>query len=94
MEVFKDNDIVTVVTAVGEIIGRFKEEKGQHHFTLKDPRTIMVSEQGANFAPGICLSGKRQPTEVTMQWSNVIFALPTDEALASHWIKATSGIIV
>jgi hypothetical protein len=93
MELFEVNDIVTVVTGVGEIIGRV-QELDKHHITIKDPRTIIVSEQGATFAPGICLSGKREPSAVTLEWSNVVFALTTDENIANKWIQATSGIIV
>jgi len=86
----KQNDIVTVVTMAGEMIGKLKGEVGST-VTLEDPRMLIQTEQGMGFARGVCVTGENDPKQITFQ--QYVFTTPTNEDIAKGWREATSGII-
>jgi len=86
----KENDIVSVVTMAGEVIGKVKGEVGST-ITLEDPRMLIQTEQGMGFAHGVCVTGESNPKEVTFQ--QYVFVTPTKEDIVKGWREATSGII-
>jgi hypothetical protein len=89
----KLGEVITVVTVVGEIIGRL-ESFDNDEYRIGSPRTLVVSEKGAEFAPAICMSGERNPNKVTINGSHIIFMQKTEPTIEKVWIQATSGIVV
>jgi len=87
------NDIVSVMTAYGEYVGKFHEQ-GSSKVTLKDPRMIVQTEQGMGFAHGICATGKPDPLSVDIQMAQVVFITDVNESIEKEYRKATSGLIV
>jgi len=84
-------DIVTVMTATGEYVGRLIkiDETG---IVLKRPRLITFEGESMGFARGIAATGPVDPEEVTIL--SAIFMTKTDEEVAKAWQTATSGLIV
>lgn len=86
----KKGDIVTVVAATGEYIGKLDVmEAGK--VTLTDPRMLVHGQQGMGFAKGVCASGEEDPTQMT--FNTYIFMVPTNKEVESGWRQYTSGII-
>jgi|TARA_B110000967_G_scaffold190812_1_gene215868 hypothetical protein len=84
-------DIVTVMTAAGEFVGRLVkiDETG---IVLYRPRLITFEGESMGFARGIVATGKVDPEEVTILAP--IFMTPTDDEVSKAWQTATTGIIL
>lgn len=84
--------VVTVMTSIGEYIGRLnKIEDGAVH--LDNPRLIVRGEDGQiGFGRGVCMSAIENPPSVA--FTEALFVVPTNESFEKAWIEATSGIIV
>ena len=87
------NDIVSVMTAYGEYVGKFVEQ-GTSVVKLADPRMIVQTEQGMGFAHGICATGKENPTTVDIQMAQVVFITEVNEQIEKEYRRVTSGLIV
>ena len=87
------NDVVSVMTAYGEYVGKFVEQ-GTSVVKLKDPRMIVQTEQGMGFAHGICATGKADVTSVDIQMAQVVFITEVNENIEKEYRKVTSGLIV
>ena len=87
----KTNEIVTLVTHVGEIIGRLKEDTADA-IVLTDPRLFVNQAEGAGLAPGICMTGQMNPTEAIFYKGSIVSMLPTAPELEKSWTQAVSGI--
>jgi hypothetical protein len=89
------NDIVSVVSMMGEVVGRMKSEDDTS-ITLESPRLFVPAQdqQGGGFAPGISMTGEQELNEVTINKSVILAVVKTHETVASGWVSATSGIIV
>jgi len=87
------NDVVSVMTAYGEYVGKFVQQ-GTSVVTLTDPRMIVQTEQGMGFAHGICATGKENPTSVEIQMSQVVFITEVNTQIEKEYRKVTSGLIV
>ena len=87
------NDIVSVMTAYGEYIGKF-ENTDDTVVTLKDPRMIVQTVQGMGFAHGICATGKPDVLSVDIRLSQVVFITEVNESIEKEYRKVTSGLIV
>jgi len=87
----KENDVVTVVAATGEYVGRMLkfDETG---IVLQNPRLITYSEDGMGFAQGIAMTGNVDPKEVTIL--QIVFVTECNEEIVKAWHQATSGLIV
>jgi len=87
------NDVVTLVTAGGEMVGRLKEESDTG-ITLESPRAFVQTEQGVGFAPSVCLTGERTPAEITFNKAGVILMCNSSEEVSKMWLQATTGLVV
>ena len=87
----KERDIVTVMTATGEYVGRIlkMDETG---IVLENPRMITFAEQGMGFANGIAATGVANPKEMAI--FQPIFATETNPEVVKAWHQATSGLLV
>ena len=87
----KDRDVVTVVAATGEYVGRMTkiDETG---IVLENPRLITYSDEGMGFAAGIAMTGNPDPKEVTIL--SAVFVTECNQEIVKAWQSATSGIIL
>jgi len=84
-------DTVTLVTHIGEIVGRLKTED-PNSIILSNPRLFVQQTDGAGFAPGICMTGELEPDELTFNRESIVCMSKTNDAIEKGWISATSGI--
>lgn len=88
----KANDVITVVCAAGEFVGKFVEQN-ESGLVLKDPRMLVTGHDGGmGFARGICMTGEENPNSVT--FNTYIFATPCNDDIVKAFTEATSGIII
>ena len=52
-----------------------------------------MSEQGMGFAGGIAMTGNKDPKQVLINLSQIVFVTETNEAVVKAYRQATSGII-
>jgi hypothetical protein len=83
------NDVVSVVTAAGEFVGKLNGFDGDA-VVLSKPRMLVSNGEGMGFARGICMTGKENPESATFH--NVVFVTPTNEDIDKAWVQATTGI--
>lgn len=88
-----NGDVVTMVTPVGEVIGRIKEQDDQS-VTLEDPRLFVPNEGGAGLAPGICMTGATDPKEAVFFKGGAVAMVPTAKELVAAWQQQTSGLVI
>jgi hypothetical protein len=82
-------DVVSVVTAAGEFVGKLDGFDGDAVILVK-PRMLVSNGEGMGFARGICMTGKENPESATFH--NVVFVTPTNEDIDKAWVQATTGI--
>ena len=87
------SDVVTLVTAGGEMVGRLKEETDAG-VTLESPRAFVQTEKGVGFAPSVCLTGVREPEEITFGRGGVILMCKTSDEVEKMWLQSTTGLVV
>lgn len=87
------NDVMTVVTPAGEMIGRIKEEDDSK-IVLESPRAFIQTQEGMGFAPGVCMTGEQNPKELTFYKRQVILVCKSSEQIAKAWIQQTSGLVL
>ena len=83
-------DVVSVVTAAGEFVGKLDGFDGDSVILAKPRMLVMGKEGGMGFARGICMTGKENPESATFH--NVVFVTPTNEDIDKAWVQATTGI--
>ena len=90
----KLNDIVSVLTPMGEIVGRFlSDEDGRIH--IGKPRMMIQANNGkVGFARGICFSGKPEPDDAFFYPGGVLAVVPTSDEISKAHTEFTSGIIL
>jgi hypothetical protein len=86
-------EIVSTITTVGEIVGRLTEDYDDS-FVIENPRAFMMGEGGAGFAPGISVTGEKDPKSVTISKQHVVFLTKASETVEKAWIQQTSGIVI
>lgn len=93
--VIQMSEVVTVVTMMGEIIGRVKEET-ETSVTLESPRLFVPGQdaQGGGFAPGVSMTGAQDLKEATFNKSVVLTVVPCHEAVEKGWVEQTSGLVL
>jgi hypothetical protein len=89
----KKNDVVSVVTNVGEFVGKFVADTPEG-VTLGDPRMIVHNQQGMGFAKGVSMAGLEEPDEATFYNSNVVVVMAVNPAVEKAWREFTSGIVI
>jgi len=88
----KKNDIISVVTAAGEFIGKFEDEDTSR-LTINDPRMLINTPEGMGFARGVCVSGVENPNSMAFYTGGIVFVAPTNEDIQKSYRQAVSGII-
>lgn len=89
----KVNDIVSIVTSVGEFVGKYKSETDTV-FQVADPRMIVHNQGGMGFAAGVSMAGEESPNQIDFYKSNIIFIGATNEGVQKAYRQFTSGLIV
>lgn len=87
----KKSDVVTLVTHVGEIVGRYDSET-EDAIKLIDPRLFVNQQDGAGLAPGICMTGVMNPTSATFFKGSIVSIVETAPEIEKSWVQAVSGI--
>lgn len=89
------SDVVVVVSMMGEVIGRVKEETDTA-ITLESPRLFVPGQdaQGGGFAPGVSMTGAQDLDEATFNKSVVLTIIPCHEAVKKGWVEAVSGLVL
>ncbi len=86
--------VVTLVTAQGEVVGRF-EACDDHHITLSRPRLsnghpIIVGNYESDwFSAGISVTGERDPDLLSFNLAMVLAVTVTDKSFAEKWADTT-----
>ena len=92
MSKLKKGDIVTIMTGIGEYIGKYVETN-EGTVVADNPRLIVQDPEGnIGFGRGVCLSAKENPEQVT--FLDVLFLVETNDSFQKSYIEATSGIII
>lgn len=89
----KKNDVATVVTSVGEFVGKFISDTPEG-VTLEDPRMIVHNQQGMGFAKGVSMAGIEEPKQVTFYAGQVVTVMEVNPAVEKAWRQFTSGIVM
>lgn len=89
----KKNDVVTVVTSVGEFVGKFVSDSPEG-VTIDDPRMIVHSQQGMGFAKGVSMAGVEDPKQVTFGAGQIVAVMEINPAVEKAWREFTSGIVI
>lgn len=87
------HDIISVVTTVGEFVGKFVEQDDVS-VTVSDPRMIVHNQSGMGFSAGVSMAGEESPTKIEFFKTNVVFVGATNEDVQKAYRQFTSGIIV
>ena len=85
--------LVTLVTAGGEMVGRYLGEDDDS-IKVENPRAFVQTEKGVGFAPSVCLTGKREPEMVSFGKYQVILIVETNPEIEKLWLQATTGLVV
>jgi hypothetical protein len=88
---FKKDDIISVITLVGEFVGKYVSHEGET-ITVDNPRLLIQSESGAGFAKGVCMTGKLEPKQIT--FNSYVYISETADEFVKPYIQATSGLII
>lgn len=86
-------DVVTALTPVGEIIGRYKE-KDNDGIILDSPRTFVQTDQGMGFAPGICMTGEANTKEAKIYSNMIVAIVKSSDEVEKAWMQATTGLVI
>lgn len=87
------NEVVVVVTSMGEIVGRLTSENDKE-VVLTSPRLFLQQGEQAGFVPGVSAAGEENPRELTFNKSMIITITKANPAIESGWQQQTSGIIL
>jgi hypothetical protein len=89
------NEVVTVITMMGEVVGRLKEETSSG-YVLESPRLFVPAqaESSGGFAPGLSMTGEQNPNEATVNKDLVLTVVLTHDQVAKGWQEATSSIVL
>ena len=90
----KKGDVVTIVSMMGEVVGRLVEETDLT-VTLADPRLFVPAREGSagGFAPGVCMTGQQNLDEASINRTVVLFVVPSHPEIESGWREAVTGLV-
>ena len=88
-------EVVTLVTMMGEVVGRLKEET-EHGYVVDSPRLFVPAPDSSagGFAPGLSMTGKQNTDQAVINKTVTMTVVPTHHDVEAGWIEITSGIIV
>lgn len=87
------NDVVSVVSTVGEFIGKFVSENS-HKITLKDPRMVVHGASGMGFARGLSMTSGEEAEYCSFYTTNVVFMAEVHKDVVTAYREFTSGLIL
>jgi hypothetical protein len=90
---YKKGDVITVVTAAGEFVGKFNNQ-GTASYSIDDPRMVIQTQEGMGFARGVAVTGTENPTEMSFFTGGIVFTTLTNEEVTKAYRQAVSGLIV
>ena len=90
----KNGDVVTVVTMMGEIVGKLSDEF-ESGYEIKDPRLFVPAREGSagGFAPGVCMTGQQNLEVVTINRAVVLCVIPSHPEIEAGWREAVTGLV-
>ena len=90
----KKGDVVSVISMMGEVVGRLVEETDLT-VNLADPRLFVPAREGSagGFAPGVCMTGKQDLDEVSINRSVILCVVPSHPEIESGWREAVTGLV-
>ena len=88
-------EVVTVVSMMGEIVGRLKDETS-NGYVVESPRLFVPAqgESSGGFAPGLSMTGQQDLDEATINKEVVMTVIECHPEIAKAWTQATSGIVM
>lgn len=88
-------EVVTIVTMMGEVVGRLKDETTDG-YVVESPRLFVPAqgESGGGFAPGLCMTGTQHPNEAHINKDLTLTVCVTHPDVAKGWTEATSGLVM
>ena len=88
-------EVVTLVTMMGEVVGRLKEET-EHGYVVDSPRLFVPAPDSSagGFAPGLSMTGKQNIDQAVINKAVTMTVVPTHHDVEAGWHQATSGIVV
>ena len=91
----KKGDVVTIVSMMGEVVGRLVEETDLS-VTVSNPRLFVPAREGSagGFAPGVCMTGQQDLEKVSINQTVVLCVVPSHTDIEAGWVEATSGIVL
>lgn len=90
----KNGEVVTLVTMLGEVVGRLKEETDTG-YVVESPRLFVPGQDGkGGFAPGLSMTGKQDLSEALINKHVVLSVIPSHSEIEAGWIEVTSGLII
>ena len=89
------NEVVTVITMLGEVVGRLKQETDAG-YVIESPRLFVPAqaETSGGFAPGLSMTGDQHPNEAHINKHLVMSVVKTHDQVAKGWQEATSSIVL
>lgn len=91
--------VVTLVTAHGEIVGRF-ESYDDHYITLSRPRMSSgysdLSEHSSKscFASGVSITGEKAPEVLSFSLAMILAITVTEKSYAKKWAETTHDWVI
>lgn len=96
-----EGEVVTLLTTIGEVIGKLtevrKEKTGSGLETcliVESPRMFAQTQDGVGFAPGIGMTGKPEPKTASFNLAHVITVTEPHPSVADSWREMVSGLVV
>ena len=86
-------EVVTLVTHVGEVIGRVDADLDDR-IVLNSPRLFVNQAEGSGLAPGVCMTGVQDPSTGIFFKGSIVAVVATADELVKAWQQQTSGIIL
>ena len=85
-------EVVTMVTHMGEIVGRLKSNDTSF-VVVEKPRLFVSAGDQSGFLPGVSATGKQNPEEVRFHNFGIITIVETEQSIIDAWIQQTTGIV-
>jgi hypothetical protein len=90
---YKKGDVITVVTAAGEFVGKYNSE-GTASYTIDDPRMVIQTQEGMGFARGVAVTGVENPPSMSFFTGGIVFVTSTNDEVTKAYRQAVSGLIL
>jgi len=92
-ENIKQNDVISVMTSMGEYIATYVKSNG-NSVTLKRPHPVIPTEEGLKFGASMTLTGEANPETVVMNMSHISFVSKPYDQLLDGYKQHVSKVIM